>query len=36
MKDRGKSVTVFRKEPDGAWKVVADIGNSDLPTPVPE
>ncbi|MBE3112083.1 MAG: SgcJ/EcaC family oxidoreductase [Acidobacteria bacterium] len=36
MKDRGKYLTVYRKQPDGAWKVVADIGNSDLPVPVPE
>ncbi len=36
MKDRGKYVTVYRKQPDGSWKVIADIGNSDLPTPVPE
>jgi uncharacterized protein (TIGR02246 family) len=36
MKDRGKYLTVYRKQPDGSWKVVADIGNSDLPTPVPE
>ena len=36
MKDKGKYVTVYRKQPDGTWKVVADIGNSDLPVPVPE
>ena len=36
MKDRGKYLTVYRKQPDGTWKVVADIGNSDLPAPVPE
>ncbi|MBE3134644.1 MAG: DUF4440 domain-containing protein [Acidobacteria bacterium] len=36
MKDRGKYLTVYRKQPDGAWKVVADTGNSDLPAPVPE
>lgn len=35
MRDRGKYVTVYRKQPDGAWKVIADIGNSDLPAPVP-
>ena len=36
MKDRGKYLTVYRRQPDGTWKVVADIGNSDLPAPVPE
>ena len=36
MKDRGKYLTVYRKQPDGTWKVVADMGNSDLPGPVPE
>jgi len=29
--DRGKYVTVWKKQPDGTWKVVADIWNSDLP-----
>ncbi len=24
----GKYVSIWRKEPDGAWKFVADIGNS--------
>jgi ketosteroid isomerase-like protein len=32
MNDNGKYVTVWRKEA-GAWKVVADIFNSDLPMP---
>jgi uncharacterized protein (TIGR02246 family) len=36
MQDRGKYLTVYRKQPDGTWKVVADIGNSDLPAPVPD
>ena len=31
--DRGKYVTVWRKGPDGKWKVLADIYNSDLPAP---
>jgi uncharacterized protein (TIGR02246 family) len=31
--DRGKYVTVWKKQPDGQWKVVADIYNSDLPAP---
>jgi uncharacterized protein (TIGR02246 family) len=36
MNDRGKYLTVYRKQPDGTWRVVADIGNSDLPAPIPE
>jgi uncharacterized protein (TIGR02246 family) len=35
MKDSGKYLTVYRKQSDGTWKVVADTGNSDLPAPVP-
>lgn len=35
MKDSGKYLTVYRKQPDGTWKVMADMGNSDLPTPIP-
>lgn len=31
--DKGKYVIVYRKQPDSKWKVVADIGNSDLPLP---
>jgi uncharacterized protein (TIGR02246 family) len=33
--DKGKYVAVYRKQPDGKWKVVADIGNSDSPVPLP-
>jgi uncharacterized protein (TIGR02246 family) len=29
--DRGKFVVVWKKQPDGQWKVAADIFNSDLP-----
>jgi uncharacterized protein (TIGR02246 family) len=29
--DKGKYVTVFKKQADGSWKVVADIFNSDGP-----
>ena len=36
LHDKGKYVSVYRREPDGLWKVVADIGNSDLPAPVAE
>ena len=31
--DRGKYVTVWKKQPDGTWKIVADIWNSDQPLP---
>ena len=31
--DRGKYVGVWKKQPDGKWKVVVDIFNSDLPAP---
>ncbi len=35
--DRGKWVVTLKKQPDGAWKIVADIWNSDLPaTPATE
>jgi uncharacterized protein (TIGR02246 family) len=33
--DRGKWMTVSKKQPDGTWKVVADMWNSDGPTPAP-
>jgi uncharacterized protein (TIGR02246 family) len=36
MKDRGKYLAVYRKQPGGTWMVLADIGNSDLPAPIPE
>jgi uncharacterized protein (TIGR02246 family) len=29
--DRGKFVEVWKKQPDGQWKVAVDIFNSDLP-----
>jgi uncharacterized protein (TIGR02246 family) len=31
VSDKGKFVEVWKKQPDGKWKVVADIFNSDLP-----
>jgi uncharacterized protein (TIGR02246 family) len=31
--DRGKYVAVWKKQPDGKWKGVADMYNSDLPAP---
>jgi uncharacterized protein (TIGR02246 family) len=36
VNDQGKFVTVYRKQPDGKWKAVADIYNSDLPAPAPQ
>ncbi len=35
VNDKGKYVTVYGKQPDGKWKAVADIFNSDLPAPAP-
>jgi uncharacterized protein (TIGR02246 family) len=34
--DKGKYVTVYKKQADGNWKAVSDILNSDLPLPGPE
>jgi len=31
--DKGKYVTVWKKQADGSWKVVRDIFNSDMPPP---
>jgi uncharacterized protein (TIGR02246 family) len=31
--DRGKYLTVFKKQPDGSWKAVADMISSDMPAP---
>ncbi len=31
--DRGKYVTIWKKQSDGKWKVAFDIFNSDLPAP---
>ena len=33
VSDRGKYVEVWKKQPDGTWKAVADIFNSNLPSP---
>jgi ketosteroid isomerase-like protein len=35
VKDRGKYLAVWKKQSDGAWRVVADIFNSDLPQAPP-
>jgi len=31
VKDQGKILEVWKKQPDGAWKCIADTWNSDLP-----
>jgi uncharacterized protein (TIGR02246 family) len=31
--DRGKYLTVWKKQPDGTWKALVDTANSDLPVP---
>jgi len=31
--DKGKYLTVFKKQPDGSWKAVADMISSDMPPP---
>jgi len=31
--DKGKGIEVFKKQADGTWRVIRDIGNSDLPVP---
>jgi ketosteroid isomerase-like protein len=33
--DKGKYVTVWKKQKDGSWEVLLDIFNSDLPAPTP-
>ena len=37
VEDRGKFVVVWKKQTDGAWKIAADISNSNMPlTPAPK
>lgn len=31
IKDKGKYLTVWKRQADGTWKIVRDINNSDLP-----
>jgi len=33
--DKGKYLTVFKKQADGSWKAAADVANSDPPPPPP-
>lgn len=32
IKDKGKYLTIWKRQTDGSWKIVRDINNSDLPT----
>ena len=31
VKDKGKYVTIWKRQPGGAWKILRDINNTDLP-----
>ena len=31
--EKGKYVTVWKKQPDGRWRIFRDIGNTDQPAP---
>jgi ketosteroid isomerase-like protein len=33
LSDNGKYLRVWKKQPDGSWKAIEDIFNSDLPAP---
>jgi uncharacterized protein (TIGR02246 family) len=33
--DKGKYLVIYKKQPDGKWKLVVDTGNSDLPIVAP-
>ena len=33
MKDRGKGIHIYRRQPDGSWLIAQDIWNSDLTSP---
>jgi uncharacterized protein (TIGR02246 family) len=35
MPDHGKYVTIWQKQADGSWKVLADTFNTDVPMPPP-
>ncbi len=35
IEDRGKYIEIWRKQADGAWKILRLITNSDLPLPAP-
>ena len=31
IQDKGKYLTAWKRQPDGTWKIIRDINNSDLP-----
>lgn len=33
MQDYGKGTRLWRKQPDGSWKIIVDMFNTDLPAP---
>ena len=33
VKDKGKYITVWKRQADGSWKIIRDMVNSDLPMP---
>ncbi len=33
IKDKGKYLTVWKRQTDGSWKMIRDMTNSDLPAP---
>jgi ketosteroid isomerase-like protein len=35
MPDSGKYIEIWRKQPDGGWKITHDMFNSDIPLPTP-
>ena len=35
VSDKGKYLMLWKKQPDGAWKVLFDVSNSDLPPSLP-
>ena len=35
MPDKGKFLEIWKKQPDGSWKVAIDMFNSDMPMPAP-
>jgi uncharacterized protein (TIGR02246 family) len=35
IRDAGKYITLYQRQPGGAWLVARDIWNSDIPLPVP-
>lgn len=36
MTDDGKYIEIWKRQPDGGWKIAFDIFNTDLPLPTPD